>query len=165
MKNNILVFGTKNFNNSLDEIKEYLNCTLVFFNTNTFTTLLSQKFSYVLLDSEVCNDVEIIQTINSINSKSILFFKNLKSSSTCKLVCTETIILPVSLSELSSQIMNLITSKVFSQNSSIKIKNYEVDKNERKLKKDNLSITITEREIELIELLFHEKNHCLKKLF
>ena len=60
--------------------------------------------------------------------------------------------------------MNLIISKEFSQNSSVKIKSYEVDKNERKLKKDNLSITITEREIQLIELLFNEKNPVSKKI-
>jgi len=164
MKNNILVFGTKNFNNSLNEIKEYLNCTLVFFNTNSFTTLLSQKFTYILLDIDVCNDAQIIQVINSIDNKSILLLNNLESSNICKFVCAETITLPVSLSELSNQIMNLIISKEFSQNSSVKIKSYEVDKNERKLKKDNLSITITEREIELIELLFNEKKPLSKKI-
>ena len=35
MQNNLLIFGSKNFNNSLNEIKEYLNFSLVFYNKNT----------------------------------------------------------------------------------------------------------------------------------
>ena len=34
MTNTLLVFGSKNFNNSLDEIKEYLDFSLIFFNDN-----------------------------------------------------------------------------------------------------------------------------------
>ena len=61
-------------------------------------------------------------------------------------------------------------SQKFVRNSSLKIREYIVDKNERTLKKNNLSITITEREIELIELLFNEqkplsKNIILKKVW
>jgi len=39
-----------------------------------------------------------------------------------------------------------------------------MDKNEKKLKKENLSITITEREIQLIELLFNEKKPVSKNI-
>ena len=39
-----------------------------------------------------------------------------------------------------------------------------IDKNERILKKNNLSIAITEREIQLIELLFNEKKAIPKSI-
>ena len=72
--------------------------------------------------------------------------------------------------DFNSRIVNLITSKKFNQNSSIKIKEYIIDKNEKKLIKGKLSVTITEREIQLIELLFNEKkpvskNSLLKKIW
>jgi DNA-binding response OmpR family regulator len=78
--------------------------------------------------------------------------------------------LPLSLIEISNKISNLIIVKKFNQNSSIKIKEYTIDKNEKKMKRNDLSITITEREIQLIELLFNEKkpiskNGLLKKIW
>ena len=58
----------------------------------------------------------------------------------------------------------------FNQNSSVKIKEYLIDKNEKKLNKKNLTVTVTEKEIELIELLFNEKkpiskNNLLKQIW
>ena len=66
--------------------------------------------------------------------------------------------------EFNSKVINLITSKKFNQNSSIKIKEYIIDKNEKKLTIDDSSITVTEREIQLIELLFNEKKPISKKI-
>ena len=51
--------------------------------------------------------------------------------------------------------------KKFKINSSLKINDYKLDKNSRKLIKNNASLELTEKEIELIELL--KKNHLLKK--
>ena len=60
--------------------------------------------------------------------------------------------------EFNSKVINLITSKKFNQNSSIKIKEYIIDKNLKQIKMKNLFVSITEKEIQLIELLF-----CAKK--
>ena len=35
MKTNLLIFGTKNFNNTLDEIKEDLGFSFIYHNKNT----------------------------------------------------------------------------------------------------------------------------------
>ena len=47
--------------------------------------------------------------------------------------------------------------KNFNKNSSIKIKNYTLDKNERKLFKEKKHILLTEKEIQLLELLLAKK--------
>ena len=78
--------------------------------------------------------------------------------------------LPINFVELQTKIVNLITAYKFNKNSSILIKDFKLDKNEKKLKKDNLFIVITEREVQLIELLFNEKkpmskNIILKKIW
>ena len=49
-------------------------------------------------------------------------------------------------------------------NSSILIKNYVLDKNEKKLKKDKYFIVVTEKEIQLLELLFNSKKPFKKKI-
>ena len=170
MKNSLLIFGTKNFNNSLNEIKEYLNFSLVFFDSNTFSELSLITINSVLVDVDVCSDVETLSFINKTKNKPLLLFKRKNSYIPPSLFYNDAIILPVSLSEISNTIKNLITIKKFKENSSVQIKGYEIDKNERLLKKGNLLITITEREIQLIELLFNEKkpiskNFILKKVW
>ena len=80
------------------------------------------------------------------------------------------ILLPISLFELKNKITNIIAASKFTFNSSIKIKDYILDKNEKKLIKLNLSISLTEREVQLIELLFEKKkplskNFILQKIW
>jgi DNA-binding response OmpR family regulator len=164
MENNLLVFGTKNFNNSLSEIKEYLNSPLVFFNKNDLSESSTTKINFVIVDSDVCNDIDIVRSIKKIKNKPLLLLKKKYYLNTVKLIYDDVIILPSSLIEISNKIISLITSKKFNQNSFVKIKEYAIDKNERKLKKENLSMTITEREIQLIELLFNEKKPVLKSI-
>ena len=164
MKNSLLVFGTKNFNNSLSEIKEYLNFPLVFFNKNDLSESSTTKINFVIVDSDVCNDIDIVRSIKKIKNKPLLLLKKKYYLNTVKLTYDDVIILPSSLIEISNKIISLITSKKFNQNSFVKIKEYAIDQNERKLKQENLSMTITEREIQLIELLFNEKKPVPKSI-
>ena len=61
--------------------------------------------------------------------------------------------LPLTLKEINSFVEDITVKKIFSKNSSIKIKNYFLNKNEKKLSKENTEIVLTEREIQLLELL------------
>jgi len=60
--------------------------------------------------------------------------------------------LPTTLKQFNSVIENIAAKKIFNKNSSIKIKNYLLNKNEKKLIKDNFFIILTEKEIQLLEL-------------
>ena len=164
MKNSLLIFGTKNFNNSLNEIKEYFNFSLSFYDKNTFSKTILNTLDSVLVDSESCKNVDVLNLVNQIKNKPILFLKNQTSSNFNKPVYDDILHLPSSLTEISDKIINLITVKKFNLNSFIKIKDYIIDKNEKKLKKQDLSITVTEREIQLIELLFNEKKPISKNI-
>ena len=168
MKNSLLVFGTKNFNNSLNEIKEYLNFSLVFFNDNTLFKDRISNISALLIDSEVLNSEKNLNLINSVNNKPTLLIE--KPGFLKKYNYTDKVSSPLTLSDFNTRIITLITSSKFNKNSSLKIKEYIIDKNEKKLIKGKLSVTITEREIQLIELLFNEKkpvskNIILKKIW
>jgi DNA-binding response OmpR family regulator len=166
MKNSLLVFGTKNFNNSLNEIKEYLNFTLIFFKKDTFPHTNILEIKAVIVDSEICNDAETLTLINEIKNKPFLLLETQSrfKISNNKYIFNNKITLPLNLQDFIDKITNLIMSTKFSQNSSVQIKKYIIDKNEKKLKKGNLSIIITEREIQLIELLYFEKKPLTKKI-
>jgi hypothetical protein len=168
MKNSLLVFGTKNFNNSLNEIKKYLDFSLSFYNNDGLSNYKISSINALLIDGQFCNNERNLRLINGIENKPILLIEKQEFLKKCNY--TDKIVYPFTLSDFNLKIITLISAKKFNQNSSIQIKDYLIDKNEKKLKKNNLVITITEREIQIIELLFSEKiplskNILLKKIW
>ena len=162
MNDNLVILGTKNFNNSLDEIKEDLGFSLNFIEPNKSFDPAKLSCSAVIIDSDVCENSTYLTFINKILNKPILLLKKKNFESRFKY--DDKNLMPISFADLKSKIKNLIMVNRFNKNSSIKIKDFILDKNEKKLKKNNLSIIITEREVQLIELLFNEKKPLSKNI-
>ena len=72
-------------------------------------------------------------------------------------IFTDKINLPTSIKDINFVIENSIIKKNFSKNSSIRIKNYILDKNEKKLINGKDYILLTEKEIQLLELFLSYK--------
>ena len=148
-KINVLSFGSKNFNISLEELKDHLNFKL----TTIDTTIDSKTFdSYDVLfcHQDFFNKNSSIDIFKKSNRIKILAY----SSDKIKFeLFADKIFLPVKFEEINNIIENSIAKKNFSKNSSIKIKKYILDKNEKKLLKDKSYVLLTEKEIQLLELL------------
>lgn len=67
------------------------------------------------------------------------------------------LVLPATIKELNAVIENTFAKNKFNKNSSIKVKSYLLNKNEKKLSKLNDFIILTEKEVQLIELFLN--NH------
>jgi DNA-binding response OmpR family regulator len=161
MKVNLLILGTKNFNNSLDEVKENLGFSFTYLNVEKISEISTFSVNAIIIDGQIYNNVNVLNFIKKISNKPVLVLENKNLSIKC---LHEKVTLPVTLLDLKSKIINLITTYKFNENSSIKINDYTLDKNEKKLKKDNLFIVITEREIQLIQLLLDEKKPLSKNV-
>ena len=72
------------------------------------------------------------------------------------------LILPTSVDEINKIVENEIAKKKFNRNSSINVKSYTLDKNEKKLLKENMFVILTEKEIQLIELFLYSKKPISK---
>ncbi len=99
--------------------------------------------------------------------------KLIKNSSTNKIIIyksknikgfeeIEKLELPTSIDQINKVVTNNIIKKEFKTNSSLKINYYKLDKNTRRLIKNDISLELTEKEIELIELL-NKKSFTKKK--
>ena len=66
--------------------------------------------------------------------------------------------------EINTIIETVNAKQKFIKNSSIKVKKYFLDKNEKKLLKGNISIILTEKEIQLIELLLINSKPISKEI-
>ena len=76
----------------------------------------------------------------------------------------EVIYLPVKISDLNQIVENAVIKKNFNKNSSISIKQYKLDKNEKRLIKDKNFILLTEKEIQLLELFLDNKKPISKNI-
>ncbi len=71
--------------------------------------------------------------------------------------------LPATIKEINTIVEESLAKQVFNKNSSIKIKKYLLDKNEKKLIYKNNFLILTEKEIQLLELLLSYNKPITKK--
>tara|TARA_Y100001970_G_scaffold141417_1_gene174064 strand:+ start:2076 stop:2714 length:639 start_codon:yes stop_codon:yes gene_type:complete len=156
---NILCLADTNFKNSLIELKSYLKFKLKFSKNNQIDSINS-NLNALMVHENVLKDKEVTKFLKSTQTIKILLAKpNYKT----KLEYDDRIDLPLSINELNKKIIEFNVKKKFFQNSFVEIKNYILDKNEKKLKKDKLFIMVTEKEIELLELLLIKKTPVKKE--
>lgn len=71
--------------------------------------------------------------------------------------------LPATLKEINTLVESTVAKKKFTKNSSIEIKSYFLNKNEKKLFKSNNFIILTEKEVQLLELFLNKKDQPVSK--
>ena len=72
--------------------------------------------------------------------------------------------LPTNLKEINAVVENIAAKSKFSKNSSIKIKDYLLNKNEKRLFNQKNFIILTEKEIQLLELFLDKKKPISKDI-
>ena len=164
-KNIILAFGNKEFNNSLTELKNHFSFHLDTIN-DLNDTIDFEHYQGLIIHEDALNLMSLKKTLKNKNINKIIFHnsKNIKGFEEI-----EKLQLPASVDQINKVVVNNTVKKEFKINSSLKINNYQLDKNLRRLNKNNLSLELTEKEIELIELLYKEqfikKNQILSKIW
>jgi hypothetical protein len=154
----VKVLGPNGFILTLIELKSYLK-----FNLSKVDNLNDNSISkcdIFLFHEDVLEDKISKEAIDNLKSIKILASKNLISKN---YKYDAFLKLPTSINEINSIIENSVLIKQFIKNSSIKVKNYILDKNEKKLLKDKDFIILTEKEIQLIELFLKTKVSISKK--
>ena len=124
------------------------------------------------MSEEILKNYEVL-IFHEDGLKSNFLEKLLKDSEKIKILASNNIVkrkdyfndiisLPIKISELNSIIENSVIKKNFNKNSSILIKQYKLDKNEKKLIKDQNYILLTEKEVQLLELFLDNKKPISK---
>tara|TARA_B100001564_G_scaffold27431_1_gene20342 strand:- start:274 stop:900 length:627 start_codon:yes stop_codon:yes gene_type:complete len=157
---NVLTFGSRNFNTSLEELKDYLNFKLTFGDKEINKETLNNHDVLILHQDGLVGDS--LEKLLKDSKKIKILVSN--TSGKKKDQFNEIISLPVKISDLNQIVENAITKKNFIKNSSISIKQYKLDKNEKKLTKDKNYILLTEKEIQLLELFLDNKKPISKNV-
>mgnify|MGYP001315457362 FL=1 len=148
-KNIILAFGNKEFNNSLIELENHFNFILKTVN-DLDKNILFEDYHGVLIHEDALKDKKLKEILKNENMNKIILCKSKNIKGFANI---EKLALPTSVEQINKIVVNNVVKKEFKTNSSLKINNYQLDKNLRRLIKNNISLELTEKEIELIELL------------
>ena len=156
---NVLTFGSTNFNTSLEELKADLKFKLTSVEEAISEELL--KNYDVLIFHKDCLATDSFRKLLK-NSQKVKILVSNEIGEKKKDYFNDIIFLPIKISELNQIVESLVIKKNFNKNSSILIKQYTLDKNEKKLIKDKNYILLTEKEIQLLELFLNSKKSVSK---
>ena len=149
-KLNVLILGPFSFTTTLDELKPFLK----FNPLNDF----NNEHDIILIHKEALKDKSKKNFIESSKSIKIYAFNKRDFLNNYDAYLE----LPANLKEINGVVENIAAKSKFSKNSSIEIKNYLLNKNEKKLYRQNDFIILTEKEIQLLELFLDKKKPISK---
>jgi len=154
---NISIFNNKTFFEIIKEIKLFSK-----YKINHYGDL-----NLCLKDAEKGNHVVVFFVnspgeINKYNFPSILAIESMDKSDKSSSVLSEKIKVPFTIFNFKEKIISAIAKNQFKKNSLINLKGYTIDKNERKIKKNNLELQLSEKEIDFL-ILFSENKNPIKR--
>jgi len=148
---NVACFCNENFTKSLEEIKSFFGFNLISKNINS-KDLIDGKFNAIIMESE--NNKKV--SLQDIMIPKILIQKNNKSNK-FKDDFSLIVKLPLNIVKFNQDVIDICKKHEFNKNSLIKIKNYILDKNTRVLKKNDITLKVTEKEVVFLEMLYSSK--------
>ena len=150
-KLNVQILGSSSFISTLNELK-------VFLKFNPLSDNFNVNPNIILFHSDALKDKKLKDYIYDNKFLKICVGKRkvLKDDFDAHLP------LPTTVKDINAIVENTAARKKFSINSSILIKSYTLDKNEKKLTKSGIYIILTEKEVQLLELFLNNKKPISK---
>ena len=162
-KYTISIFDNKSFVEILNEInifskfkiKHYENIDL--FNNNENLEEILVFFNNNLSKNLTSN--------HKINKNPLILVSESKELINLELTkFSESIVIPFRILDFNKKIVSLISKIEFKKNSLIYLNNYIIDKNERKIKKNNLELQLSEKEVNFLILFSKNKEPISRSL-
>ena len=153
----ISIFENKIFFEIIREIKLFSKFKIKYYkNLNICVKNAEKENELVVFFDNFSNQ------ITTDNFSSILITKKTKKKNKFSNPFNEELIMPFTILDFKKKIVSLIAKNQFKKNSLIHLSGYVIDKNERKIKKNNLELQLSEKEINFL-ILFSENNKPLSK--
>ena len=145
-KLNVLILGSPSFISTLNELK-------IFLKFNPFFGDFKVNPNLILFHTDILNDMKQKNFIDQNNCIKIC----VGNKKDFEIDCDARLELPTTVREVNAVIENTVAKIKYNTNSSIEVKSYFLNKNEKKLSKSDKYIILTEKEIQLIELFLKSK--------
>jgi len=155
----ISIFGNKIFLEILREIKLFSKYKITYY----------EDLDLCIKDAEHGNHAVVffVNSLNEIkkyNFPSILVVKSIGETNKLSNILNEELKIPFTIFDFKKKIISIFAKNEFKKNSLIKLEDYIIDKNERKIKKNNLELQLSEKEIDFL-ILFSKSEEPITKNF
>ena len=156
-KFNISIFDNKTFFQIIKEINLFSQ-----YKINHYEDL-----NLCIKDAEKGNHIVVFFTnslnkIDKYNFPSVFAVKSPSKINRLSNILSEEIKIPFTVFDFEKKIISAIAKNEFKKNSLINLKGYIIDKNERKIKKNNLEIQLSEKEVDFL-ILFSASKEPIKR--
>jgi hypothetical protein len=154
----ISIFKNKTFFKVIKEIKLFSKYNLKHYdNISSFKSESNKENNLVIFFVKSFNDFLKSEI------PSILIFKSENEIKDFPIIFNEKLRIPFRINDLHKKIVSLFAKHEFKKNSLINLNFYTIDKNERKIKRDNLELQLSEKEINFL-VLFTKTNKPISRI-
>ena len=160
----ISIFGSKIFLEIINEVKLFSKFKIKFYDNLDLCIKEAEKESQLVVFFVNELNKNFLNTIKINNFPLILVVESpaIKHKLSGELI--EQLDMPFTIFDFRKKIISLIAKNEFKKNSLIHLSGYIIDKNERKIKKDNLELQLSEKEINFLILFTKNKEPISKNL-
>ena len=160
----ISIFGPQIFSEIINEIKLFSKFKLKFYDNLDLCTKDAVSYDQLVVFFITETNKKYYKKIKNKSFPLIVIGKSPISHNILSSDFTEKLNTPLNILHLEKKIISLMASYKFRKSSLINLCGYTIDKNERKVKKNNLVLQLTEKEINFL-ILFSESNHPRSRNF
>ena len=160
----ISIFGSKIFLEIINEVKLFSKFKIKFYDNLDLCIKDAEKESQLVVFFVNELNKNFLNKLKINNFPLILVVESpaIKNKSPGEL--TEQLDMPFTIFDFKKKIISLIAKNEFKKNSLIHLSGYIIDKNERKIKKGNLELQLSEKEINFLILFTENKEPISKNL-
>ena len=153
MDNHIIsIFNNKIFLEIINEIKSFSKFTAKYYEDLDLCIADSKKLNQITIFFESTLNKDFVNKIKLCDIPLILISKNLSLKKNISGELKEHLKMPFTILDFEKKITSLFAKSEFKKNSLINLNGYTIDKNERKIKKNNLELQLSEKEINFLVL-------------
>jgi len=153
----ISIFGSKIFLEIINEVKLFSKFKIKYYENLDLCVKDAEKETQLVVFFVNESNKNFFNKIKINNFPLILIVKSSIPENKFSGELVEQLSMPFSILDFKKKIVVLIAKNKFKQNSLIHLRGYVIDKNERKIKKNNLELQLSEKEINCLILFSKDK--------
>ena len=160
----ISIFGNQTFLNILNELKLFAEYKFQNINNLGLCIKEAKKNNHLIIFFKSSDNDKMYQEIIKENLPVLIINNSKKNVVKISNEFIEELNMPFKIIDLQKKIISLSAKYEFSKASLINLKSYVIDKNQRKIKKGNLELKLTEKEIDFL-ILFTKSDKSLDRKY
>ena len=160
----ISIFGNKIFLEIINEVKLFSKFKIQYYEDLNLCEQDAEKHNTLAIFFVGKKDISSFRKNKINNFPSILITESSIPKSMFSSELREQLKMPFTILEFEKKVISLLAKNEFRKNSLIKLDDYIIDKNERKIKKNDLELQLSEKEINFLILFSKNKEPISRNL-